>query len=249
MKKLKVFIIQSDTAWKQVEKNLNKLGNICKTLNKPDLIVLPEMFTTGFDVSDSGIAEDSEGPTISWLISISKSLNTAITGSISFRDDDGKLFNRQLVAINGEIVHRYDKNHLFPLSDEVKLYTPGTKSSSFDLKGWKIFPQICFDLRFPVISSKESNYDILIYSANWPSMRINHWEVLLQARAIENQCFVLGCNRVGADNYNNTYNGTSMIIDPMGKVLCKGMEKECVLEFNLEKATLDQTRKNLPFLQ
>ncbi|HBK70487.1 MAG TPA: amidohydrolase, partial [Flavobacteriaceae bacterium] len=206
---LKITIIQSELVWENSAQNrqvfLEKIKSISEVV---DLIILPEMFTTGFTMNPEKVAETMDGETIHWLKYLAKEKNTAITGSLIIKEGN-KYYNRLVfVHPTGEI-KTYDKRHTFTLAGEDKIYTAGNKKLIVAYKGWKICPMICYDLRFPVWSRNTDDYNLLIYVANWPKPRITAWSTLLKARAIENMSYVVGVNRIGADDNGHEYSGNS----------------------------------------
>lgn len=240
-----ITIVQTNIVWENIQKNLSiyqeKLNGI-----KSDIIILPEMFNTGFTMDPSQIAEDMNGPTILWLKQNSKTLNAVICGSLIIRENNS-FFNRFVwVEPNGS-VKIYDKRHLFSFAGENKNYTPGNSKLVIEYNGWKICPLICYDLRFPVWSRNVEDVDLIIYVANWPSKRKFAWKSLLVARAIENQCYVIGVNRVGSDP-NNTYSGESCLINALGETIYINSDVEDVYTNKLEKKELEKIRNQFPFL-
>lgn len=217
--KLKVILLQMDPVWEDASANVKKIDALLSaTAVDADLILLPEMFSTGFTMNTS-YAETIDGKTIKWLKQAAILRNTAIAGSISF-SENGSYYNR-LIWCNpeGEVFY-YNKRHLFRMSEENAYFTAGNKIITIDCKGWKIRPFICYDLRFPVWSRNQENaYDVMINFANWPAARSETFITLLKARAIENQCYSIGINRVGRDGNNVTYSGDSLVVDPKGKCL------------------------------
>lgn len=248
MQDLVVTIIQTDLAWEDVSKNLSKFEAKFESLTDiTDVIILPEMFSTGFTMNAAQLAEFVDGPTIEWMQKQSALLNVDLVGSVIINEED-HFFNRLFWAKpNGELF-TYDKRHLFRMAQEHDVYSAGTKNINVDLNGWKIRPQICYDLRFPVWSRNQggNEYDLLIYIANWPERRIEHWKSLLIARAIENQSYVVGVNRIGKDGHNVSYTGDSMIIDPLGKVLSNLRGREAVYTERLSRTVLDNFREKFP---
>lgn len=213
---MKVAIIQSDLVWENPKANRlhfdEKINSITDNI---DLIVLPEMFSTGFTMNPASVAETMEGETVNWIKSLAIAKNCAITGSLVIQEN-GNFYNRMLfVYPNGEIMH-YDKRHLFTLAKEDEVYTSGKEKVIIDYNNWKICLQICYDLRFPVFARNVENYDLLIYVASWPKPRINAWDILLRARAVENLSYVIGVNRIGVDANNLEYVGHSQVIDYLG---------------------------------
>lgn len=245
---MKVTLLQTDLEWENKQYNLNNIHFQIEELIDTDLIVLPEMFTTGFTMKPQNLSETMDGETVAWMLLMSVKTNAAVCGSIII-EEDGKYFNRFIwVEPNGTIKH-YDKRHLFSYAGEDKNYTPGNKRVIIDYKGFRICPQICYDLRFPVFSRNTGDYDILLYVANWPSVRTEMWTKLLEARAIENQCFVIGVNRTGEDGNGMEYDGRSTVINPSGApkmILNKTYWTNTV---TINKDELDNYRNQYPFLK
>lgn len=244
---MKTALLQTQLIWENPQQNRKFLEEKTQTISDDvALIVLPEMFTSGFTMNPESVAETMHGETITWLQKLAKEKNCAITGSLVIKEND-KYYNRLVFVFpNGEIQH-YDKRHLFTLAGEDKVYTSGTDKLIVDYQGFKICPMICYDLRFPVFARNVEDYDILIYVANWPKPRINAWDILLKARAVENMSYVIGVNRVGADA-NLEYTGHSQVVDFLGNYIIEPQTIEGVFitEFNKEK--LLETRKKLNFL-
>ena len=247
MRDLKITLIQTEPVWEDINGNLalfyDKINDITE---KTDLVILPEMFTTGFSMNAANLAQDINGSSIKWLQNISRLINADIVGSIIFKIND-LYFNRLLWAKPDGRLFTYDKKHLFRFAGEEKVYSAGFENITVELNGWKIRPFICYDLRFPAWTRNINNqYDIAIFIANWPEKRSMHWKSLLQARAIENQCYVLGVNRVGTDGNGLFYSGDSSVIDPLGKIIFQKYDEECtyttVLSFNI----LEDYRKTFP---
>jgi omega-amidase len=248
-KHLNIAILQFDIAWEQPEKNRLKVEKKLTSNKKPiDVLVLPEMFTTGFTMNSTKMAETMNGATVSWMRKLSKDYGIAIVGSIIIVEKS-KYYNRLIwTQPDGKLI-QYDKRHLFAMAKENKFYTAGNQKIVIDYLGWKICPLVCYDLRFPVWSRNAEKYDVLIYIASWPERRILAWETLLRARAIENQVFTIGVNRIGSDPKDNKYTGCSTIIDPLGNYLVKPLKTKAKLKtYKLESANLTVIRKNLPFL-
>lgn len=246
---LKVVGIQSNLVWENPEANRNYFEKEIKKLSSDvDIVILPEMFTTGFSMNAKPLAETKEGETYRWLLATSKSTNKALIGSIIYTKKD-KYYNRLVfVEPNGEI-HHYDKRHTFTLAGEHEVYESGSETIVISYKGWRICPLICYDLRFPVWSRNTNEYDLLIYIASWPVMRVKAWDILLKARAIENMSYVIGVNRIGVDANNYQYSGHSAIIDFMGEILSKLEDnEEGKVSAVLDKAKLQSVRKKLGFL-
>ena len=245
---LKISIVQSSLYWEDKEKNRSQFQSVIDKLSgKTDLIILPEMFTTGFSMKPHQFAEKMNGKTVSWMKKMAKQSGAAIAGSIII-EDNKQYYNRFLFVDDNKIYH-YNKRHLFAMAGENKFYTQGIKNSIIEHKGWRIKAQICYDLRFPVWSRNTDDYDLLIYVANWPEKRIAHWDTLLKARAIENQAFVAGVNRIGTDSNNYPHNGNSAVYNPLGEKISHIKSNEAKAEtIEITKSELQQIRKKLPFL-
>ncbi len=245
---MKIALLQSLLLWENPIANRKyfeeKINSISENV---DLIVLPEMFTSGFTMNPKAVSEPMQGETIVWLQSLAKAKNSAITGSLVIKENDN-FYNRLVFVFpNGEI-QSYDKRHLFTLAGEDKVYTFGTNKLIIEYNGFKICPLICYDLRFPVFARNTEDYDVLIYVANWPKPRINAWDTLLKARAIENMCYTIGVNRIGEDPNKHNYPGHSQAIDFLGNYLIEPQENEGVFITNLDKNTLLESRQKLGFL-
>ena len=235
--------------WENPSQNrLNFLNKIDSITQPVDIIVLPEMFTSGFTMNPKDVAETMQGETVSWMKSIASKKQAAITGSLIIKENDN-YYNRLLfVHPNGEI-NSYDKRHTFTLAGEDKVYTAGTKKLIVAFKGWSICPLICYDLRFPVWARNTENYEVLIYVANWPKPRVNAWDALLKARAIENMSYCIGVNRVGLDANNHEYSGHSAAYDVLGNRLdTTPFDKEAMSIVTLDKTELENYRNKLNFL-
>ena len=235
--------------WENPSQNrLNFLNKIDSITQPVDIIVLSEMFTSGFTMNPKGVAETMQGETVSWMKSIASKKQAAITGSLIIKENDN-YYNRLLfVHPNGEI-NSYDKRHTFTLAGEDKVYTAGTKKLIVAFKGWSICPLICYDLRFPVWARNTENYEVLIYVANWPKPRVNAWDALLKARAIENMSYCIGVNRVGLDANNHEYSGHSAAYDVLGNRLdTTPFDKEAISIVTLDKTELENYRNKLNFL-
>ncbi len=246
---LKVALIQTTLEWENKEVNKNHFQKKIESIQeKVDLIILPEMFTTGFTMNAAPLAETMNGATVDWMKKMAELKNAAITGSVII-EENHNYYNRLLfVTPDGEIKN-YDKRHLFSLANEHETYTSGTKKLIIEYKGWKICPMICYDLRFPVWARNVEDYDLLLFVANWPKARIKAWDVLLQARAIENMAYCIGVNRIGADGKGFDYVGHSAVNDGLGKFLLdEYLEKEAIYLTTLSKLHLHEIRKKLHFL-
>ncbi|MBW1898909.1 MAG: amidohydrolase [Deltaproteobacteria bacterium] len=247
MQNLKITVIQTKLVWEDKKKNLTMFNEkIDKIDEKTNLIIIPEMFSTGFSMNAEKLAEEMEGPTISWLLQKSKQRNADIVGSLIIREN-GRFFNRLVWAKPSGDLFTYDKKHLFRFAGEEKVFSAGDTNIIVELCGWKIRPFICYDLRFPLWTRNFNNqYDLAIFIANWPEKRAAHWNALLPARAIENQCFVAGVNIVGKDGKGITYSGDSCIIDPVGKFLFHKNSMEIIHTADLSRSVLWGYRKAFP---
>lgn len=245
---MKIALIQTSLIWENPNENRALIQEKINAISQYiDLIVLPEMFTSGFTMNPKHVAETMQGESISWLKEIAKAKNCAITGSLVI-EENGNYFNRLVFVFpNGEIQY-YDKRHLFTLAGEDKIYTAGNDKLIIDYKGFKICPLICYDLRFPVYSRNVEEYDVLIYVANWPILRVNAWDILLKARAVENMSYVIGVNRVGFDDNSHEYVGHSQAVDFIGNFLLEPKENEDIFIVTLDKNQLIETRAKLNFL-
>jgi predicted amidohydrolase len=244
--------IQTALHWENKTLNLEMLENkISNIKEKTEIVVLPEMFTTGFSMRPENLAETMEGDTVQWMKRISAEKKVILTGSVIIKEN-GSYYNRLIWMLPNGKYGIYDKRHRFAYAGEDKQFNSGTKRLIASVKGWKINLLICYDLRFPVWARQQSltgelEYDVLIYVANWPDRRVHAWKTLLQARAIENQCYVVGVNRVGDDGNNIHYSGESMIVDPMGEVLYTKKEEEDIFTVTLDKDYLSSVREKFPF--
>ena len=241
--------IQADLVWEDAPKNRANFENKITSLKeKTDLIVLPEMFTTGFAMQPENLAETMNGNTVSWMLKMAKENNCAICGSIIILEDE-KYYNRFLFVTPSGEIHQYNKRHLFSLAGEHERYQNDNKQVIINYKDWKICPLVCYDLRFPVWSRNTSNYDVLIYVANWPKPRITAWNTLLKARSIENMTYVIGVNRVGTDANGHEYTGNSIVLDELGGEMTPLAENsEAILTTTLSKEKLVASRNKFNFL-
>lgn len=249
---LRVCLVQTDLVWEDPAGNCRHMEAILEAeAGANDLVVLPEMFSTGFTMEPKGLAEQESGPTVAWMLKMAAQLDTVLMGSLVI-EEEGKYFNRHYAVGPEGILARYDKRHLFRMAGEDEAYTGGEKRLTFSLKGWRIAPQVCYDLRFPVWSRNQSDatgraaYDLLVYVANWPSVRVAHWKALLQARAIENQACVLGVNRTGEDGNGVPYSGDSMVLDHLGAVLDTAHMEARLLKATLDGEAMVKWRKKFP---
>jgi omega-amidase len=269
MSTLTISGIQSNLHWENRKANLQMFEEKISTISQPgQVVVLPEMFSTGFSMNPERLAETMEGETVEWMKKIAGEKKIILTGSVIISENEkpalpaGRYYNRLIWMLpNGQFGY-YDKRHLFAYGDEDRHYTAGTKRLIASVNEWKINLLICYDLRFPMWSSQNLTpspspqaergavafeYDVLIYVANWPERRIVAWKTLLQARAIENQCYVVGVNRVGDDGNNIHYSGESMVVDPAGEILYVKKNEEDIFTVALDKLHLENIRAKFPF--
>jgi len=244
---LNITYIQYSIAWENAEKNRSFLTEIITKASKSDMYVLPETFVTGFSIKEE-IAETMEGKTVAWMKKMAILKDAALMGSLIIKDDSA-IYNRMLLVTPKGEIKIYNKLHLFSYGGEDKCFVRGDKNVVFEYLGWKIKPIICYDLRFPVTIRNTENYDILICVANWPNTRIEAWDTLLKARAIENQCYVIGLNRVGVDGNGLEYCGHSNVYDALGQKLSEFKTDFDISSFNLEKKKINLIRDNFPFLR
>jgi len=245
---MKVALIQSSLFWENPTANRSYFEQKINAIKEQvDLIVLPEMFTTGFTMNPSAVAETMQGETIMWLQSLAKAKNSAITGSLIIAANNN-YYNRLVFVFPSGEIQFYNKRHLFTLAGEDKVYTAGKEKRIIEYKGFKICPLICYDLRFPVFARNVEDYDLLIYVANWPKTRTNAWDILLQARAVENMCYAIGVNRIGLDANNFEYVGHSQGVDFLGNYILEPQENEGVFIAELNKERLLESRNKLGFL-
>ena len=245
---MKTVIIQTELSWENPQENCvllhQKIAAITETV---DLIVLPEMFTSGFTMNPKAVAETMEGPSIAWLKQLAHNKDCAITGSLVI-EEDGNYFNRLVFVQPDGSINTYDKRHLFTLAGEDKVYTAGSDKLVIDFRGFKICLLICYDLRFPVFARNVEHYDLLVYVANWPKLRVQAWDILLRARAVENMCYVIGVNRVGTDGNQHQYVGHSQVVDYLGNYLLQPQDESAHFMVDFDKGVLLETRRKLAFL-
>jgi len=246
---LNITLIQTSLFWENVEKNLSHFDKLISEISDTDIILLPEMFNTAFCPKTNHLAETMEGETVSWMKEIAKNKNSAIAGTLMVKEGE-KVFNRLVWISKNGTTHTYDKHHLFSLIKEERYISKGTGRLIVEEDSWRICPLICYDLRFPVFSRNDVDYDLLIYLANWPVKRIEAWDTLLKARSIENQCYTIGVNRVGKDGNKIPFNGHSKVFDAFGKELLSATEnKEEILQIEISLDDLKLKRRQMNFLQ
>lgn len=252
MSTLTITTIQTNLFWEDKRANLQMLEEKITSLStKTEIVVLPEMFSTGFSMQQQLFGEDMSGEAVEWMKRVSKENGIILTGSLIIKEEE-KFYNRLIWMLpNGQFGH-YNKRHLFAYAGEHEHYTAGNKRLIASVKGWKINLQVCYDLRFPVWSRQQTEnntpeYDAIIYVANWPEKRSHAWKTLLCARAIENQCYVIGVNRVGNDGNNIYHSGNTLVIDPLGQVLYHMADEEDINTITLSKEKLEDVRTRFPF--
>ncbi len=246
MRDLRVALVQSMLHWEDAAANRAMFAEKLRALKgATDLVVLPEMFTTGFSMRSAELAEPMDGATVTWMMEQARDLDAAIYGSAIIAEG-GKCFNRGLFVKPDGTVITYDKRHLFRMAEEIRHYTPGTQRVVVEWRGWRLLLQICYDLRFPVFARNRGDYDALLYVANWPEPRRYPWSQLLIARAIENQSYVIGVNRVGMDGKGHHYTGDSVSVDPRGDADVMKASKEDILHTVLHREALDDFRAKFP---
>ena len=250
MSVLKITTFQTYLFWENIDKNLEYLTlRLTSIRETTDLIVLPEMFNTGFSMNPDQLAEKMNGKSMKWMHEQAKKYKCVVTGSLIIKEKNNN-YNRLIWMRPDGSYEYYDKRHLFGLGEEDQHYKAGAKKLFVELKGWKICPVICYDLRFPVwLRNTNQEYDLLLIVANWPERRSLHWRSLIPARAIENQAFVVGVNRVGHDGNEVYHSGDSMCIDPNGKVIYYKPNDEDLYTFSINKDVVTEARASLPFLK
>ncbi|MDC9722799.1 MAG: amidohydrolase [Urechidicola sp.] len=247
--KLKIASFQVDIIWEDPIVNIERYTTMINSIdNDVDLVVLPEMFSTGFSMNPSNCAETMNGESVTWMKEIACQKQIAIMGTLAIKENN-TYYNRLIfVHPNGEI-ETNNKRHLFSYGGEVKVYSAGKDKLIIDYNGWKICPMICYDLRFPVWTRNTNDYDVLIFMANWPKPRIKAWDTLLKARAIENMCYTIAVNRVGVDGNQLEYIGHTQTIDMLGNVISESVEnQEMIIKATLNKEELIATRNKFQFL-
>ena len=247
MQDVTITLVQTDLVWEDKLRNLANFSRILGGLqDHTDLVVLPEMFTTGFSMNAPLLAEEMDGSAVQWLSDSAASLGSVVAGSVIIQEQ-GKYYNRLIWMRPDGSFDTYDKRHLFRMAGEKQYFTPGSQRRIAEIKGWRFCPQICYDLRFPVWSRNRGDYHVLLYAANWPESRRETWNCLLRARAIENQAYVIGLNRIGSDGNNIAYSGDSVILDPKGIALSRVRPYEDSVEtLKLTFRDLQEFRESFP---
>jgi omega-amidase len=247
MQDLTVTLVQTHLAWEDIDANLDLFDTRVDGIQGPtDLIILPEMFSTGFSMRTQALAEEMTGKAVAWMRAKAAEKNAVITGSVMVADG-GRYFNRLVWARPHGDPPTYDKRHLFRYAGEEKIFTPGDRHLTTEIKGWRIRPFICYDLRFPIwVRNLNLAYDLAVFVANWPTRRAAHWRALLRARAIENQAFIAAVNRVGTDGNGSDFSGHSALIDPAGQVLFEEENTACTPTLQLKRKTLEDYRSRFP---
>lgn len=250
MNTLNISLLQADLSWENPKENLSYFSSQIKQINNDvDLIVLPEMFTTGFSMNASKLAEEVNGTTVNWMKDVAKTKNSAVVGSVIITEEN-QYYNRLFFVFPSGEFEYYDKKHTFTLAKEHETYSSGTEKLLVEYKGWKICPLICYDLRFPVWARNVEDYDLLLYVASWPEKRISAWDALLKARAIENMSYTIGVNRIGKDGNDYAYVGHSIIVDCLGEALSKEKNETAeIISVQINKNTQEEVRNKLGFLK
>ena len=246
---LNIALIQTDLVWENPKQNRKNFKEKIKSItNAVDIVVLPEMFTTGFTMNAAEFAEPMDGKTVLWMQALAKETGVALMGSIIVSENNN-YYNRMLFVEPSGTITCYDKRHTFTLAGEDKVFSKGHEKVIINYKGWKICPMVCYDLRFPVWARNTENYDILVYVANWPKPRISAWDALLKARAMENMSYVIGVNRIGLDDAQNEYPGNSAVYDVLGNAISNiKPNKEQIESVTLERNHINYYRNKLKFL-
>lgn len=243
---LDIALIQAPLAWQDAQANRDYFQAALAEAEGADLVVLPEMFTTGFSMDSAALAEPAAGPTLQWMREQAARTGAVITGSLIVQADDGTYRNRLFWVPPSAAVQHYDKRHLFRMAGEHKHYQAGERRLLVELKGWRIRPLVCYDLRFPVWSRDAATTDLLLYTANWPAARRNQWNRLLPARAIENLCYVAALNRIGDDGKGYAHAGDSQVLDFLGERIAYAADQPCVLRQRLSAEALAKHRERFP---
>lgn len=245
---LQVTLVQTSLFWEEPLRNHEMLSKKLENIGETDLIILPEMFPTGFSMNAAPLAEENEGASLRWMQTEAKKHNCAITGSVIVKEND-RFYNRLYFVFPNGDYKTYDKRHTFTFAKEDETYASGTKKLLIEYKGWRIRPLICYDLRFPVWARNDDSYDMLFYIASWPKVRMLSWDTLLRARAIENMAYCIGVNRTGRDGNNHEYVGHSAIYDSVGEMIStKDFEKDFIETVTLSKEEIRKNRMRFHFL-
>ena len=247
MRDLKLALLQQELVWQDAPANRDRFEACIEPLSGMDIIALPEMFNTGFCMEASRLAETEDGETCRWMKRMAAEKNAVVTGSLMIREE-GKFFNRLYWFEPSGLCYHYNKRHLFSLAGEEKIFSPGTEILHIDYLGWRIKPMVCYDLRFPVWSRNTDECDLLFYTASWPARRSLAWTALLQARAIENLCWVAGLNRCGLDGNGEPYNGDTRVYDPLGQLELDGGTEPGVYTITLPASRIAEVRHRFSFL-
>ncbi|MDZ4709277.1 MAG: amidohydrolase [Saprospiraceae bacterium] len=252
MQDLTISLVQADLLWEDKKANLSQFDRLLSQITEPtDLIILPEMFNTGFSMQATALAEDMSGPTIQWMLENARQYKATIIGSMIIVENEN-YFNRLIAAHPDQTLNHYDKRHLFRMANEHLTFYPGSRVLTLEIKGWKIRPLVCYDLRFPVWSRNRYNkedgwsYDLAVYVANWPAARTIPWKTLPVARAIENQAYITTVNRIGTDGMGIAYSGDSQVINSYGEVVASLYDTETVQTIVLSRASLEKHRSVFP---
>ncbi len=247
MENLNITLVQPNILWEDIPGNLEKYAKMLSEVKNTDLIILPEMFNTGFSMQSEKLKESMDGRSVQWMKDLALEKNASIVASLII-EEEAKVYNRAIWVFPDGNLDYYDKRHLFTMGQEAEHYTQGKQKTIVEYKSWKFCPLICYDLRFPVWSRNAEDYDVLIYMANWPSPRHHVWKNLLVARAVENQSYCIGLNRTGSDGMGLSYLGNSAVVDSRGFADFLG-EKEEVKSFEFSYSELHNFRKSFPLLQ
>lgn len=251
---LSVTLVQTNLIWEDRKANLSMLEDKINSIKeKTHVVVLPEMFSTGFSMQPEKFGEEMNGESVAWMRRVANEKRVIVTGSIIIKENE-RFFNRLVWMLPNGQYGFYDKRHLFAYAGEDRHYTAGSERMIASVNGWKLNLQVCYDLRFPVwarqqCANGQPEYDVLVYVANWPQKRSTGWKALLQARAIENQCYVIGVNRVGNDGNEIAHSGDSCVIDPLGKMLTMASDEEALMTVVLQRSELDRIREQFQFLR
>ena len=247
MDELNIALVQSDLVWEDIDQNLNQFDELLWA-SDADVVILPEMFTTGFSNNSQQLSVAMDSMPVNWMHDLASRLGCLLIGSMII-EEKGKCFNRLIAVLPDGTIQTYDKRHLFSLSKEQEYFSAGQEKLLIEYNGWKIAPFICYDLRFPVWTRNTKEADLMIFIANWPEIRIDHWNTLLKARAIENQCYVAGVNRIGTDNQGIVYNGQSAVYNFWGDELISAKDLQGLATTRISKKELKKNRVHYSFLK